>query len=983
MMATKEMKAKSSEIKLQGILAEIDSNLVRSLDSLEVASGNEEYKKFGFSCHLYLKVIPEVDFKPEELGGIIEDFGNRYGKRMWALNVYELELNVKFLPGTSLSSTNSISRPVRCIVTNPTGQKFNVQVYLELKNSNGQRVLKQVVGKNGSFSQKLASTPYPIADKMHQKRLICKTLSTTYVYDFLDLFEQSVRQLWQQVIKSFPFNQSKPSTPKVLMKSVELILSKKDPLSSDLLQSLGLSETSRSAGMNSIGMVAWLVTIFAPQDCHSQVEEGGENVGERNGEGERSGEGRELVLIANDITFQGGSFALEEDELFLRASQLARSKKIPRVYISANSGARIGLDKDVRSSFKVNWINEEKPTEGIQFLYLEEKEYLFFKEKSAVNCVPVELNGRTVYKIVDLIGTQDGIGVENLKGSGMIAGETSLAYEQIFTITLVTGRTVGIGSYLTRLGQRTIQNRGPLLLTGADALNKVLGKQVYISNSQLGGPQIMFSNGVSHVDVHTDIAGVFALTRWLTYVPKARDAPLPVNKWNSDPVEREVQFIPPKIGSYDPRLLIQGSSSFQGRERTKGEGWESGEWKSGEWKSGEWKSGEWKSGEWKSGLFDRNSFMETLSGWAKTVCCGRATLGGIPVGVIAVETRTVSCIIPADPACLDSQEQVIQQAGQVWFPDSAFKTAQAIQDFNGEQLPLFILANWRGFSGGMRDMFHEVLKFGALIVDNLRKYTQPVFIYLPPRGELRGGAWAVLDPTINPQFMEMFASPSSRAGILEATGTVEIKFRKPELVSLMERIDSTIISLRKTLSTCSSEEKKGVEEKIKERQQTLLPIYLQIAIKFAELHDTPGRMLAKKCISQVVPWRKSRLFFFFRLKRRLLEQKLTKQLSPHLPQTSFPHSASLSLLHEWFLSQSGGKGIEDVSDKEMIEWLEKESTIKLIQQHISNLKAQKLKRNLEELAQTDPSTLLESLSDFISSLTQDQKRALSSSLEKK
>ena len=45
--------------------------------------------------------------------------------------------------------------------------------------------------------------------------------------------------------------------------------------------------------------------------------------------------------------------------------------------------------------------------------------------------------------------------------------------------------------------------------------------------------------------------------------------------------------------------------------------------------------------------------------------------------------------------------QVISQAGQVWYPDSAYKTAQAIRDFNLEQLPLFIFANWRGFSGGM------------------------------------------------------------------------------------------------------------------------------------------------------------------------------------------------------------------------------------------------------------------------------------------
>lgn len=46
--------------------------------------------------------------------------------------------------------------------------------------------------------------------------------------------------------------------------------------------------------------------------------------------------------------------------------------------------------------------------------------------------------------------------------------------------------------------------------------------------------------------------------------------------------------------------------------------------------------------------------------------------------------------------------QITQQAGQVWFPDSAYKTAQVIKDFNREKLPLLIFANWRGFSGGMK-----------------------------------------------------------------------------------------------------------------------------------------------------------------------------------------------------------------------------------------------------------------------------------------
>jgi acetyl-CoA carboxylase/biotin carboxylase 1 len=51
----------------------------------------------------------------------------------------------------------------------------------------------------------------------------------------------------------------------------------------------------------------------------------------------------------------------------------------------------------------------------------------------------------------------------------------------------------------------------------------------------------------------------------------------------------------------------------------------------------------------------------------------------------------------------------------VWFPDSADKTAQAIEEFDREGLPLFILANWRGFAGGQRDLFDGVLQVGPRV----------------------------------------------------------------------------------------------------------------------------------------------------------------------------------------------------------------------------------------------------------------------------
>lgn len=62
--------------------------------------------------------------------------------------------------------------------------------------------------------------------------------------------------------------------------------------------------------------------------------------------------------------------------------------------------------------------------------------------------------------------------------------------------------------------------------------------------------------------------------------------------------------------------------------------------------------------EWEHGFFDHGSWEEIMRPWAQTVIAGRARLGGIPMGVIAVETRKVDLTLPADPANLDSEAKV-------------------------------------------------------------------------------------------------------------------------------------------------------------------------------------------------------------------------------------------------------------------------------------------------------------------------------------
>jgi acetyl-CoA carboxylase/biotin carboxylase 1 len=184
--------------------------------------------------------------------------------------------------------------------------------------------------------------------------------------------------------------------------------------------------------------------------------------------------GREMIVIANDLTYFIGSFGPEEDKLFYKASELARELKIPRIYISCNSGARIGLAEEVKSLFKVAWEDADEPEKGFKYLYLTTEDYTKIANLGSVRAILIEDEGEPRYKITDIIGKTDGLGVENLRYAGWIASETSRAYEDIVTISMVTCRTIGIGSYLVRLGQRVIQiDNSHIILTGYAALNKV------------------------------------------------------------------------------------------------------------------------------------------------------------------------------------------------------------------------------------------------------------------------------------------------------------------------------------------------------------------------------------------------------------------------------------------------------------------------------------------------------------------------------
>lgn len=71
-----------------------------------------------------------------------------------------------------------------------------------------------------------------------------------------------------------------------------------------------------------------------------------------------------------------------------KASEKARREGLPRIFVSANSGALIGLAEEIKHLFKVAWNDPSDIEKGFKFFYLTPVD---FKKVSAMNSVHAEL----------------------------------------------------------------------------------------------------------------------------------------------------------------------------------------------------------------------------------------------------------------------------------------------------------------------------------------------------------------------------------------------------------------------------------------------------------------------------------------------------------------------------------------------------------------------------------------------------------------
>ena len=126
------------------------------------------------------------------------------------------------------------------------------------------------------------------------------------------------------------------------------------------------------------------------------------------------------------------------------------------------------------AAVQVQWIDPQDPGRGFEYLYLTDATHQAYLARLgrdglpyAAQEIPAETQFTSTFalgtdrtereprwRLTDIVGEEDGLGVECLSGSGAIAAAFSRAYDEGFTLTYVSGRTVGIGAYLARLGHR-------------------------------------------------------------------------------------------------------------------------------------------------------------------------------------------------------------------------------------------------------------------------------------------------------------------------------------------------------------------------------------------------------------------------------------------------------------------------------------------------------------------------------------------------
>ncbi len=159
-------------------------------------------------------------------------------------------------------------------------------------------------------------------------------------------------------------------------------------------------------------------------------------------------------------------------------------------------------------------------------------------------------------------------------------------------------------------------------------------------------------------------------------------------------------------------------------------------------------------------IIDANTFDEYKAEFGKTLVCGTARIGGMPVGIVANQRHHVKT------------PEGRMQFGGVIYVDSAEKAARFVMNCNQDRTPLLFVQDVNGFMVGRESEQAGIIKEGAKLVSAMSNSRVPK-LTLITGGSYGAGNYALCGKAFDPRLI--FAWPSAHCAVMggdQATSTL-------------------------------------------------------------------------------------------------------------------------------------------------------------------------------------------------------------------
>jgi acetyl/propionyl-CoA carboxylase alpha subunit/acetyl-CoA carboxylase carboxyltransferase component len=249
--------------------------------------------------------------------------------------------------------------------------------------------------------------------------------------------------------------------------------------------------------------------------------------------------------------------------------------------------------------------------------------------------------------------------------------------------------------------------------------------------------------------------------------------------------------------------------------------------------------------------------LERWGHWrgAETAVVWDAHIGGIPVCLLGLESRTVPRrgFVPADgpPAWTSG----------TLFPQSSRKTARAINAASGNR-PVVVLANLSGFDGSPESLRRWQLEYGAEIGRAVTNFRGPIVFVVISR--YHGGAFVVFSKRLNER-MEIAAVEGSYASVIGGAPAAATVFAR-EVKARTEQ-DPRVAELQRQLRGAAPEAAAALRARLAEVVAEVRAEKLgAVADEFDSVHSIQ-RALAVGSVDRIIAARELRPYLIGALER--------------------------------------------------------------------------------------------------------------------